>query len=164
VSKREQSGRADLEIRVLEEHTETYKPDPNNPPAVDELNAAAHKARKRVLSAPQTVLHLVLVANDRSQSSSTPSNPPSTSPSTASSSPLPSIKHLIRPVLALATEKGWPVCLEATSPRSRDIYAHLGFQILEEMVLGKGTVDAEGRGKEGGDGVKVWAMVAGVKK
>jgi len=59
----------------------------------------------------------------------------------------------------MAREKGWPVVLESTSPRSRDVYTHLGFQMLEEIVVGKGKVDGEGRGREGGEGVKLWAMM-----
>jgi hypothetical protein len=139
----------------LEEHTKEHEEDMNVPPAVAELNAAAYEARKRVLSASQKVLHLVLVGNDRSQYPQ--------SPSSSSSSPV-SIKTLIRPVLALANKSGWPVCLEATSPRSRDVYAHLGFEVLEEMVLGRGKVDADGRGKDGGEGIKIWAMVCGAEK
>jgi hypothetical protein len=142
---------------VLEEHTKEHEEDMNVPPAVAELNAASHKARSRILSSPQKVLHLVLVGNDRSQ------YPPSLSSSSSSSTPA-SIKILIRPVLALAKESGWPVCLEATSPRSRDVYAHLGFEVLEEMVLGRGKVDADGRGKDGGEGIKIWAMVCGAEK
>jgi hypothetical protein len=59
----------------------------------------------------------------------------------------------------MAKGKGWPVVLESTSPRSRDVYAHLGFDMLEEITVGKGKVDAEGRGKEGGEGVVLWAMM-----
>lgn len=39
------------------------------------------------------------------------------------------------------------------------MYAHLGFQILEEITVGKGKVDGEGRGKDGGEGVLLWAMM-----
>jgi hypothetical protein len=112
---------------------------------VTELNSLAHHARQRALPPQAThVLHLVLVANDRS-------HPSATTPA--------KVSDLIRPVLDMAKEKGWPVVLESTSPRSRDVYAHLGFQILEEITVGKGKVDGEGRGKDGGEGVLLWAMM-----
>ncbi|VDB86618.1 unnamed protein product [Peniophora sp. CBMAI 1063] len=37
-----------------------------------------------------------------------------------------------------------PVYLEASSPRSRDVYAHFGFQLIEPVLLGAGKVDSEG--------------------
>jgi hypothetical protein len=135
-------GHANSTSRVLEEYEDEYKPEPGTPESMIELNTLAHTAHKRVLAAPQRILHLVLVANDRSQPASTPAK----------------VSHLIRPVLAMAKEKGWPVCLEATSPRSRDVYAHLGFEVLEEMRVGKGKVDAEGWGCADGEGVLIWAM------
>jgi hypothetical protein len=33
--------------------------------------------------------------------------------------------------------------------------------VLEEMPVGAGKVNEQGRGKEGGEGIRVWAMVAG---
>jgi hypothetical protein len=133
---------------VLEEHEDTYEPESGTPEAIVELNTLAHTVHKRVLAAPQSILHLVLVANDRSQPASAPAN----------------VSHLIRPVLAMAKEKGWPVVLEATSPRSRDVYAYLGFEVLEEMRVGKGKVDAEGWGCADGEGVLIWAMMFGAEK
>ncbi|KAI4655252.1 uncharacterized protein J4E79_008318 [Alternaria viburni] len=132
-------------VWTLEEVTENYTEEPHNPPAVTELNSLAHHIRKRFIP-PQTthMLHLVLLANDRTHPST--SNPAK-------------VSDLIRPVLDMAREKGWPVVLESTSPRSRDVYTHLGFQLLEEIVVGKGKVDGEGRGLEGGEGVKLWAMM-----
>ncbi|KAJ6554908.1 hypothetical protein DFH09DRAFT_1085176 [Mycena vulgaris] len=34
--------------------------------------------------------------------------------------------------------------LEATTPRSRDIYMHFGFEVVGEVTVGKGAVDAQG--------------------
>lgn len=90
------------------------------------------------------MLHLVLLANDRS-------HPSAIMPA--------KVSDLIRPVLEMAKEKGWPVVLESTSPRSRDVYAHLGFETLEEITVGRGKVDGDGRGKDGGEGVLLWAMM-----
>ena len=52
-----------------------------------------------------------------------------------------------------------PIWLEATTPRSRDVYLKLGFEVVEEIVLGKGKAGEDGRAKKGGEGVKVWAMI-----
>ncbi|KAJ7655277.1 hypothetical protein DFH06DRAFT_1329612 [Mycena polygramma] len=34
--------------------------------------------------------------------------------------------------------------LEATTPRSRDVYKHFGFEVVKEVMVGKGKVDASG--------------------
>jgi hypothetical protein len=39
------------------------------------------------------------------------------------------------------------------------IYYSLGFEIIEEIVLGKGIVEENGRKCKGGAGVKIWGMV-----
>jgi hypothetical protein len=111
------------------------------------MNAAADKARKRILTAPRKVLHLVLIANDKASGSSDGRKA--------------SAGDVIRPMLEIATSHGWPVVLEATSPRSRDIYAHLGFKIAEEITLGAGRIDGLAHRLEGGSGISVWAMVFG---
>jgi len=49
--------------------------------------------------------------------------------------------------------------LEATTAYSRDIYARLGFETIEEIVLGQGQVGEDGLRKKGGEGVKVWGMI-----
>ena len=129
----------------MEEVTETYTPLPHYPYAVTELNTLAHHVRKRTLPPQAThFLHLTLLANDR--------NHPSTSKPAK-------VSDVIRPVLAMAKEKGWPVALEATSSGSRDVYAHLGFEMLEKITVGKGKIDREGRGKEGGEGMDLWVMM-----
>jgi hypothetical protein len=115
------------------------------PRVLQEMNAKADKARKRVLAAPRKVLHLVLIANDKEQV------PADGQKARAS--------ELIRPMVEMARSQGWPVVLEATSPRSRDIYARLGFKVAEELHLGVGRVDSDARRLEGGPGVAVWAMV-----
>jgi hypothetical protein len=76
---------------------------------------------------------------------------------------------LIRHHQAQATEANMPIWLEATTAKSRDIYARLGFEVVEEIVLGKGKVGSDGlvvkgKGKEGdlaeeAVGVSVWGMV-----
>ena len=59
----------------------------------------------------------------------------------------------------IARKDHCPLWLEATTAYSRDIYARLGFETVEEIVLGQGQVGENGLGKNGGEGVKVWAMI-----
>jgi len=66
---------------------------------------------------------------------------------------------LIKRYQAIATEKGTPIWLEATTSYSRDIYKKIGFEIVSEMVLGKGKAAPDGTSMVGGEGVKVWAML-----
>ena len=49
--------------------------------------------------------------------------------------------------------------LEATTASSMRIYEKLGFEIVDEMVLGKGKANQDGNPCKGGDGVKIWGMV-----
>ena len=58
-----------------------------------------------------------------------------------------------------AKEEGYAIWLEATTPKSRDIYLRQGFKIVQEMCLGKGTHAASGAREKGGSGVPVWAMI-----
>jgi hypothetical protein len=115
------------------------------PRVLAELEHAATQARKRVMPAPRKILHLMLVANDRS--------------SVVGKEKAPSIGEVMRPMLAMAKEKGWAVCLEATSARSRDVYKYLGFKVIGELCIGKGRVDGDGRRVAGGCGIPMWAMM-----
>ncbi|EME80326.1 uncharacterized protein MYCFIDRAFT_198585 [Pseudocercospora fijiensis CIRAD86] len=53
----------------------------------------------------------------------------------------------------------FPIWLEATTERSRDLYKRLGFRELEVLVMGKGTHGRDGAVEKGGEGVRLWAMV-----
>jgi hypothetical protein len=117
------------------------------PRVLAELEHEATQARKCVMSAPRKILHLMLVANDRS--------------SVVDNEKAPSIGQVMRPMLAMAKEKGWAVCLEATSARSRDVYKYLGFEVIGELCIGKRRVDGDGRRVEGGSGIPMWAMMYG---
>jgi len=59
----------------------------------------------------------------------------------------------------IARKDGCPLWLEATTAYSRDIYARLGFEMTEEIVLGQGRVGEDGLRTKGGEGVKVWGMI-----
>jgi hypothetical protein len=135
--------------RLLEDFTgEGPSNEAGLPRPLLELETAAAKARKQVISAPRKVLWLPLIGNDRA--------------SLPSDAPKSSIANVFRPVLAMASAKGWPVCLEATSPRARDIYEYLGFKVIEEIYVGVGRVGRDGRRIDGGPGIAMWAMAFGV--
>lgn len=130
--------------------TEDYHPVPGHPSAVTELNHLAHEARKpRIPPHCKGILHLFLLANDRSH----PSNDPSCNAK---------VSDVIRPMIRIARENNWTIALEATSEKSRDIYKHLGFDLVKELTIGIGKVDSEGRQKEGGEGVRLWGMMTPV--
>ena len=62
----------------------------------------------------------------------------------------------------LATAADLPIWLEATTAKSRDIYLKVGFEVVQEIVLGKGRVGSDGLVVTAGDeavGVGVWGMV-----
>ena len=66
---------------------------------------------------------------------------------------------LIKRYQTIATKEQVPIYLESTTPHSRDIYANLGFKIVEDIVLGKGKAAPDGTTLEGGGGVRCWAMI-----
>lgn len=51
-----------------------------------------------------------------------------------------------------------PSWLEATSEASRDIYARWGFEVIGELVMGRGEVDEKGNPRKGGSGVTMYGM------
>lgn len=66
---------------------------------------------------------------------------------------------LIRHCQRVAEAENYPLWLEATTAHSRDVYAKEGFKVAEQVVLGEGQVDADGKTKKNGEGVTVWGMV-----
>ena len=66
---------------------------------------------------------------------------------------------LIRKLQQQAAVEGSPIWLEATTPKSQKIYAKLGFEIIEKIILGKGVVGPDGKKTKDGEGVPIWAMV-----
>ena len=53
-----------------------------------------------------------------------------------------------------------PAWLEATTVRSRDVYAHLGFKEVEQIQIGAGKADKTGNLREGGEGLTIYIMIA----
>ncbi|KAJ5735982.1 Acyl-CoA N-acyltransferase [Penicillium malachiteum] len=68
-------------------------------------------------------------------------------------------KAIMRQHQKTARAEDVPIWLEATSPSSRDLYLSLGFQEIEEIILGKGKVNADATRQSGGSGVPLYAMV-----
>jgi len=54
----------------------------------------------------------------------------------------------------------YPVHLEATTAKSRDVYAHFKFEVDEQHQFGKGQVDANGLAAKGekATGFPEWVM------
>ena len=67
---------------------------------------------------------------------------------------------LMEEVKRVCKEDGNASCwLEATSLGSRASYERLGWKLMEEVTIGQGRAGADGLPKEGGKGVKYWAML-----
>lgn len=72
---------------------------------------------------------------------------------------LAAVKACMDPFLKKAKEEDVPIWLETASESSKREYEDLGFRVCEEVVIGKGRVNAKGWPQEGGEGVKTWAML-----
>lgn len=66
---------------------------------------------------------------------------------------------LIRHIQAQAARDQLPVWLEATTAYSHLLYQKLGFDTVDEIVLGKGKAAPDGVEAKGGEGVKIWGMI-----
>lgn len=124
---------------MLEEHY---------PRVLAQVEHQVHTIKSRSIPSPSKLLHLILIANDRD--------------SISGDAKKASIREVVKPMLALCKENGWLAVLESTSEKSRDVYKYLGFEVMDEVHVGVGEVDREGRRKVGGEGVTMWAMVAGL--
>jgi hypothetical protein len=71
------------------------------------------------------------------------------------------ISAVVLPFLERAREENVPAWLEATSPRAVAIYQHFGFQVCEEVVIGRGKCDDRGYPCSGeqATGVSAWGMI-----
>jgi hypothetical protein len=54
------------------------------------------------------------------------------------------VRALIEPYLQRAREEGVSAFLEASNVHARDVYAHLGFNVVEAVRFGEGYVDEDG--------------------
>ncbi|KAK7963624.1 hypothetical protein PG988_010598 [Apiospora saccharicola] len=65
--------------------------------------------------------------------------------------------HLLRRMQAMAGAR--PIWLEASSAGSQRLYERHGFVVVEEVVVGRGRVGADGLAKAEGEGVTFWCMI-----
>ncbi|KAI1359313.1 hypothetical protein F5Y08DRAFT_319857 [Xylaria arbuscula] len=65
---------------------------------------------------------------------------------------------ILQDIMERAGNDGRPIWLEATTRESMRLYARHGFEIVGELVLGEGAVDAYGQPSKGGQGVTIWCM------
>ncbi|PYH80947.1 hypothetical protein BO82DRAFT_336837 [Aspergillus uvarum CBS 121591] len=70
------------------------------------------------------------------------------------------VRALIDPYLRKAQESRVPVWLEAVDEHSRDVYAHLGFRVVEEIRVGVGEFNPRGEFEAGGTGIPLYAMMS----
>jgi len=72
-----------------------------------------------------------------------------------------SIRSVIEPFLKRCVTENVPAWLEATTPKAAELYKHYGFQVVEQITVGKGKVDALGWPAEGESavGVTAYAMI-----
>jgi hypothetical protein len=69
------------------------------------------------------------------------------------------IRALFEPYLKQAQEANVPAWLEATNTHARDVYAHFGFQVVEEVIIGKGIAAKNGNLEVDGEGVVLYGMI-----
>ncbi|RMZ78835.1 hypothetical protein DV738_g3620, partial [Chaetothyriales sp. CBS 135597] len=69
------------------------------------------------------------------------------------------VDAVVKPILDRAEQEGVPVWTEASTGASRAERERWGFRVAEEVAVGKGRVGANGLPKQGGEGVRVWAMI-----
>jgi GNAT superfamily N-acetyltransferase len=66
---------------------------------------------------------------------------------------------LIKRLQERAAKEDLPVWLEATTEYSSRVYAKLGFERVETVVLGKGHADSDGTALKDGCGVPIYCMI-----
>ncbi|QKX55455.1 uncharacterized protein TRUGW13939_02548 [Talaromyces rugulosus] len=69
------------------------------------------------------------------------------------------IRALFDPYIERARQDGVPLWLEAISDHSRQVYEHFGFKTVAEFRTGLGKATPEGDLQEGGEGIRLWAMI-----
>jgi hypothetical protein len=59
----------------------------------------------------------------------------------------------------IASRDSLPIWLEATTEHSMKLYEKLGWEVADEIVLGKGKANPDGTLSMKGPGVKIWGMI-----
>ncbi|KAI1609316.1 hypothetical protein EDD37DRAFT_612873 [Exophiala viscosa] len=72
------------------------------------------------------------------------------------------VRGLIEAYLEKAREDNLPAWLEATNTHARDVYSHFGFKVVDDFRIGVGIVNGQGWVEPAGEGVLMYAMIAGL--
>ncbi|CCH42245.1 hypothetical protein BN7_1789 [Wickerhamomyces ciferrii] len=75
-----------------------------------------------------------------------------------------SIRPLFDRFLKQAKIDGIPAILYAISEHAMSRYRHIGFEVLDIVIVGEGVVDKEGKEDKNGEGLKVWLMAYNYQK
>ncbi|KAF2995169.1 hypothetical protein E8E14_002435 [Neopestalotiopsis sp. 37M] len=62
-------------------------------------------------------------------------------------------------MLERSRSDGLPICFEAATERTRDMYLKHGGKVMGECVIGKGKVGADGMPNKSGEGFVIWPMI-----
>ena len=66
---------------------------------------------------------------------------------------------IMRKYQEIASRDQLPIFLEATTETSMRLYLKLGWEVIDEIVLGKGKAGVDGVLCRDGEGLKIWGMV-----
>lgn len=67
--------------------------------------------------------------------------------------------RIVRGYQEVAAKEGLPIWIEAGTEYCMRLYERLGFVHVEELILGKGKCDKDGKLKAGGEGLTIWGMI-----
>ena len=77
---------------------------------------------------------------------------------TPSDHTLGAVKDAMQVYMDKAKSTDVPILLETSVPEARDRLLNWGFETLEEVIVGAGSIDERGWPNKQGEGVRVWAM------
>jgi Acetyltransferase (GNAT) family len=66
---------------------------------------------------------------------------------------------IMRKYQEIASRDQLPIFLEATTEASMKLYLKLGWEVIDEILLGKGKAGSDGVQCKNGEGLKIWGMV-----
>lgn len=153
----------------------------NPGPILQEWRSAARTLKAKYLSLPDTGPHSYDQPAAPSQSSGAPSEDPyptdfnkdidfetrpfyhlamiARDPKVDDAKSFEAFKACMDYFLKKAKEEEVPVWLETANESAKTEYENMGFRVCEEVIIGKGRVNAKGWPTKGGEGVKTWAMI-----
>jgi len=66
---------------------------------------------------------------------------------------------IVREYQEVARNENLPIWIEAGTEYCMRLYERLGFVQVDELLMGKGKCDKDGKMKVGGEGVTIWGMI-----